>query len=170
MPRQSYGDLSAARDLRAKGFSAAVGLECVHNLDVTARILLNGESNFCPPCDFKGLGVAKMSPSTTCGLGALQRSSGRTRQSNLRSPQKTSIPSDQFCFDLRVLLTTITASPIAPVSSFKVLDADVALLGLRRNLADRHVFQRTGATRLLPCRSWRCSCHLKDRTPVQPCY
>jgi hypothetical protein len=36
-----------------------VDLERVHNLDVTARILLNGESNFRPTCDFKELGVAK---------------------------------------------------------------------------------------------------------------
>src|ERR1700737_1973020 len=42
--RGRYGDLRTARDLRARRFSTTVGLECVHNLDVTARILLNGES------------------------------------------------------------------------------------------------------------------------------
>jgi hypothetical protein len=76
-----------------------------------------------------------------------------------------SIPSDQICFDLRVLLTTTTASSIASVSSFKVFDADVALLGLRRNFADRYVFDHVGATGSLPRRTWRCSCHLQDRTP-----
>ena len=39
----------------------AVGLERVHNFDVMARSLLNGEIDFCRACDFKELDVAKIS-------------------------------------------------------------------------------------------------------------
>jgi hypothetical protein len=39
-----------------------------HNLDVTARMLLYGESRFLSVCDFKRLGVAKRSPTTTFTL------------------------------------------------------------------------------------------------------
>jgi len=41
-----------------------------HNLDVTARMLLYGESRFLSVCDFKRLGVAKRSPTTTFTLEA----------------------------------------------------------------------------------------------------
>ena len=45
-------------------------LECAHNLDVTARMLLYGESRFLSTCDFKRLGVVKRSRATTSTLGA----------------------------------------------------------------------------------------------------
>jgi hypothetical protein len=41
------------------------GLECAHNSDVTARILLNGDLMFCASRDFKRSGVAKIARSTT---------------------------------------------------------------------------------------------------------
>jgi hypothetical protein len=59
--RSTYGDLRTARNLNGRRFSTAVGLEHEHNLDVTARILLNGDLSFRPTCDFKELGVAEMS-------------------------------------------------------------------------------------------------------------
>ena len=37
----------------------AVGLECEHNLNVTARKLLNGKNDFSAASDFKDLRVAK---------------------------------------------------------------------------------------------------------------
>ena len=37
-----------------------VGLESVHNLDGMARMLLNGDFDFCRACDFKELDVAKI--------------------------------------------------------------------------------------------------------------
>jgi hypothetical protein len=36
-------------------------LEWVHNLSVSARLLLNGENDFCLAYDFNELAVAKMS-------------------------------------------------------------------------------------------------------------
>jgi hypothetical protein len=62
--RVLYGDLSAAFSCEA-AFSMVTGLESVHNLDVTARILLNGGNNFFAACDFKELRVAKRAHSTT---------------------------------------------------------------------------------------------------------
>jgi hypothetical protein len=66
--RSTYGDLRAARNLNGRRFSTAVGLEHEHNLDVAARILLNGDLRFRAACDFKELGVAKMSRATTLKL------------------------------------------------------------------------------------------------------
>src|SRR5215216_3668390 len=60
-----YGGLSATRRFEARRFTTAVSLESVHNLDGTARILLNGESNFLAVCDFKQLHVAKRAHWTT---------------------------------------------------------------------------------------------------------
>jgi hypothetical protein len=45
-------------------------LERAHNLDVMARMLLNGESRFFSICDVNGLGVAKRSRATTATLEA----------------------------------------------------------------------------------------------------
>ena len=64
----AYGDLSAARNFRVERFFNAVGIEHVHNLDVTARRLLYGESMFLKTSDFKGLSVAKRALLTTCAL------------------------------------------------------------------------------------------------------
>jgi hypothetical protein len=44
---------------------AAVGLERVHNLNGTARILLYGDLSFLLMCDFNELRVAKIAHSTT---------------------------------------------------------------------------------------------------------
>jgi hypothetical protein len=66
--RSTYGDLRAARNLNGRRFSTAVGLEYEHNLDVTARKLLNGDLSFRAPCDFEELGVAKISRATTLKL------------------------------------------------------------------------------------------------------
>jgi hypothetical protein len=42
----AYGDLRAARNLDGRRCSTAVGLEHERNLNVTARILLNGDLSF----------------------------------------------------------------------------------------------------------------------------
>ena len=83
----------------------AVGLECVHNLGVMARMLLNGEIDFCRASDFKELGVAKISHAIPCKLWASQRWTGPSDFGGLR----------KICLELRVFFTTITA----PVSHFK---------------------------------------------------
>ena len=66
--RSAYGDLRAGRNLNGRRFSRAVGLEYEYNLDVTARILLDGDLSFRPTCDFKELGVAKISRAIPCRL------------------------------------------------------------------------------------------------------
>src|SRR5882762_11753374 len=45
----------------------------MHNFSVMAQGLLNGESRFLSPCDFKELGVAKRSLSTTSARSALRQ-------------------------------------------------------------------------------------------------
>ena len=55
--RTLYGDLGRGRDLSAGPFATGIGLKREHNLDVSARILLNGDFTFCPTNDFKKLGM-----------------------------------------------------------------------------------------------------------------
>ena len=57
--RGRYGDLTTARELKAGRLATAVWLECEHNLNVLARILLSGEFTFCPSRDFNELAVAE---------------------------------------------------------------------------------------------------------------
>jgi hypothetical protein len=64
VPRR-YGDLAAACELKTRRVTTAVGLEREHNLNVLARILLNGDLMFCPTCDLNELGVAKKPRFTT---------------------------------------------------------------------------------------------------------
>src|SRR5712671_610835 len=45
----------------------------MHNFGVMAQGLLNGESRFLSPCDFKELGVAKGSRSTTSARSAVRQ-------------------------------------------------------------------------------------------------
>ena len=56
MRQKGYGDLVLS--LRFERFASAVRLDWEHNLDVTARILLNGDFTFCPIYDFNSLRVA----------------------------------------------------------------------------------------------------------------
>ena len=112
----------------------AVGLERVHNLDVMAQMLLNGEIDFCRACDFKELGMAKISHAIPCKLCASQRRTG---------------PGDfiggllKICFELRVLLTITDLQ----LHRSHVERSLVALLSVRGNRADRDVFDYVpGAT------------------------
>ena len=57
--RGRYGDLATGRELKAGRFATAIRLDRGHNLNVTARMLLNGDFTFCPICDFNELSVAK---------------------------------------------------------------------------------------------------------------
>jgi hypothetical protein len=53
-------------------FQRLFGLECVRNLDVTARILLNRESSFLIFCDFKELRAVECGKNITfCNLYVL---------------------------------------------------------------------------------------------------
>ena len=53
MPQKGYGDLVAGRDSRR--FASAIRLEQGCNLNVPARMLLNGDFTFCPIKNFNGL-------------------------------------------------------------------------------------------------------------------
>ena len=56
MQQESYGDLVLS--FRFERFASAVRLDWEHNLDVTARVLLNEDFTFCPIYDFNSLRVA----------------------------------------------------------------------------------------------------------------
>src|SRR5882672_11492141 len=60
-------------DFVAGGFKN-LGLECVHNFGVMARVLPNGESRFLSSCDFKELRVIKRPRFATLTLAASQYS------------------------------------------------------------------------------------------------
>jgi hypothetical protein len=57
--RGLYWDLSTGRDMKARRLATAIRLEWEHNLNVPARILLNGDFTFCPIRDFNELSLAK---------------------------------------------------------------------------------------------------------------
>ena len=63
--RGRYGDLAMGRDLQARRLATAIRLGLEHNLNVTARMLLNGDFTFCPICNFNELSVAKRAHSAT---------------------------------------------------------------------------------------------------------
>jgi hypothetical protein len=65
LPHSASNGLSPARARRS---STIARLERAHNLDVTARMLLYGESRFLSTCDFKRLRVAKRTRATTSTL------------------------------------------------------------------------------------------------------
>src|SRR3981189_1207829 len=54
----------------------------MHNFGVLAQVLLNGESRFLCLCDFKELGVAKRSRSTTSARSALPQPWSTTARTN----------------------------------------------------------------------------------------
>ena len=53
--------IETVMEFRGRVISNGCRPRMVHNLNVTARILLNGENDFRGTCDFKELGEAKMS-------------------------------------------------------------------------------------------------------------
>src|SRR5882672_9262398 len=59
----------------------------MHNFGVMAQGLLNGESRFLSPCDFKELGVAKRSLSTTSARSAMRQPWSIIARTNLNVVQ-----------------------------------------------------------------------------------
>jgi hypothetical protein len=51
--------MATGREVKAGRLATAIRLDRGHNLNVTARMLLNGDFTFCPICDFNELSVAK---------------------------------------------------------------------------------------------------------------
>ena len=63
--RGLYGDLGTGRDLAADRFAMPIRVKSEYNLDVMARMLLNGDFTFCPTNDSNDLGVARRAHSAT---------------------------------------------------------------------------------------------------------
>jgi hypothetical protein len=51
--------LATGRELKAGRFVTAIRLDRGHNLNVMARMLLNGDFTFCPTHDFNELSLPK---------------------------------------------------------------------------------------------------------------
>jgi hypothetical protein len=91
----------------------------MHNFGVMAQVLLTGESRFLCLCDFKELGVAKRSRSTTSARSALRHPLEHHSAIQFLKAATNPILSHRNCFKL--LVKMITASPIARYPSFKFL-------------------------------------------------
>jgi len=76
------------KELQGQLYWMSAGLECMHNLDVMARMLRIGERTFLAACNFKGLRVAKRSPITTSALWAWPRASTHRGETNALGLQK----------------------------------------------------------------------------------
>src|SRR6267378_2729758 len=90
----------------------------MHNFGVLAQGLLTGESRFLCLCDFKELGVAKQSRSTTSARSALRQPWSIIARTNFLKAANSML-SNRNCFKL--LVKMIAASPIARCPSFKFL-------------------------------------------------
>ena len=91
----------------------------MHNFGVMAQGLLTGESRFLCLCDFKELGVAKQSRSTTSARSALRQPWSIIARTNFLKAATNLNVVHRNCFKL--LVKMITASPIARCPSFKFL-------------------------------------------------
>src|ERR1700730_104833 len=72
-----YGDLATGRE-----FATAIRLDRGHNLNVTARILLNGDFTFCPISDFNELSLGKKSRIDNFYVISFTTSFGRPHRAN----------------------------------------------------------------------------------------
>ena len=97
--RGRYGDLAAGK---AERFATVIRLDRGHNLNVTARILLNGDFTFCPIHDFNDLRMTRQRHSTTSARSASRQASHasieRTDYRDFYSPGLLS----RNCFDFLV--------------------------------------------------------------------
>src|SRR5258708_27035505 len=73
----------------------------MHNFGVMAQVLLAGESRFLSPCDFKGLGVAKRSRSTTSARSALRQPWSVIAQTIFGDPKNITIFPTKHCHAIR---------------------------------------------------------------------
>src|SRR5262249_14688674 len=83
-------------------------LECAHNLDVTARMLLYGESRFLSGCDYKRLRAVRRSPATTSAFRARQQPSSCRRQVSATGLRRVAMPPRGRWFEI-VLVSSSTA-------------------------------------------------------------
>ena len=110
----------------------------MHNFGVMAQGLLTGESRFLSPCDFKELGVAKQSRSTTSARSALRqpwsiiaRTNFLKAATNLNFVQPKLFQASRQD-DRRFSDCTVSAIQILD-------DADAAFPHLGRGIADRSI-------------------------------
>ncbi len=89
----------------------AISFESAHNLDGTARILLNGESNFLAVCDFKGLHVGKKSTFGNFRVISVTTTFEPHRTNHALRDFKNLDSVQRNCFEL--LIKMITPPPIA---------------------------------------------------------
>jgi len=67
VPQKGYGDLGTGQQLGVRR------LEHGCNLDVTARMLLNGDFTFCPICDSNGLHLPSEPFDNFCAISRQHR-------------------------------------------------------------------------------------------------
>jgi hypothetical protein len=91
----------------------------MHNFGVLAQGLLAGESRFLSPCDFKELGIAKQSRSTTSARSALRQPWSIIARTNfLKAATNLNVVQPKL---FQALVKMIATSPIARCPSFKFL-------------------------------------------------
>jgi len=88
-------------------------------------MLLYGESRFLSVCDFKRLGVAKRSPTTTFTLEARQRPSSHRGQTRATELGKVAM---LLCGCVEIVLLAITAYPTAWVYAFQACRPPTGML------------------------------------------
>jgi len=110
--------------------ATAIRLENEHNLNVTARMLLNGDFTFCPVCDFNELAVAKKSTRQLLRDQLHNERLGRQHSTNrIRELRKASA-----CRAETVLTSSSTVALACGRTS-----TDIVVPEFRRQAADRPV-------------------------------
>src|SRR3981081_1747908 len=110
----------------------------MHNFSVMAQVLLNGESRFLSPCDFKELGVAKRSRSTTSARSALRQPWSIIARTNfLRAATNLNFVQPKL---FQASRQDDRRFSDCTVSVIQILDdADAAFPHLGRGIADRSI-------------------------------
>src|SRR6267378_7345812 len=129
----------------------------MHNFGVMAQGLLNGEGRFLSPCDFKELGVAKGSRSTTSARSALRQPWSIKREPIFEGRNKpqccpTETVSTSRQDDLRFSDCTVSVIQILDDAdaAFRILGAGLrTVLSVTTMFADKphHLNGRTSAQR-----------------------
>jgi hypothetical protein len=98
---------SESKKFQSQWSSTVARLECAHNLDVTARMLLYGESRFLSGC---GLRAVRRSPATTSAFRARQQPSSCRRQVSATGLRKVAMPPRGRWFE--IVLVTSSPAPL----------------------------------------------------------
>jgi hypothetical protein len=110
----------------------------MHNFGVLAQGLLTGESRFLSPCDFKELGVAKRSRSTTSARSALRQPWSIIARTNfLKAATNLNVVQPKL---FQASRQDDRRFSDCTVSAIQILDdADAAFPHLGRGIADRSI-------------------------------